>query len=616
MTDARSAPRGLLVIGVMAMLTVLVVTRLNAAQTTPPVAVPVQPASAGTQVTDDPGPDVEPPVARVVPDLTAMQLERISFTDSTGEAGLSQQRRELGGDDVIPGMTAGLALTRWPTTRSPDRALLSTSQYESVRFWTLSDGRFVDRTEAVGLADAGRGTAAGFADLDADGDDDLVLGRQQDGVLSVWRNDSGVFHDATRALGINPKSTAPEVANTVPLVRGVAFSDVNLDGRLDFVVTDWNPGQVFIAGGDLPAGADLDPDVMSCLRQAETRKQPQLHISQTRLYLASDNGRFKEVADDWGLVPDHIAAFTPQFVDLNHDHWLDLLIAGDFCSSRVLVNDQGRGFLDATARTKQDQTPFGMGAVITDLDGDELPDWVVTGISYPTASGACPALSGIVGCSGNRVFRGLGSGAFKDVTAASGLRHSGWGWGIAAEDFGNTGDRQVAIANGYSATGAYYDHFNTDPISFFVRHRERYVDVAPLVGLQDAALGHALLPFDFDEDGRLDLLVNNSDTGLRLWRNTTPQAGRHWINVALHDASQPANPHAWGARVRVTSSGGAVTNCWITSSTSFETSWPGECHVGLGADDGPLTVQVWWPGQQSPATYGGIEPDRTVTIQR
>ncbi|HEY0889773.1 MAG TPA: CRTAC1 family protein [Nocardioides sp.] len=611
--------RRALTLAMIALLVVLLGVRWSSEGTSSPdvsVQPPASPSVRPDPVVPTETVTVEPPLPRAVPTLSAAALDGISFVDATTAAGIPDHAPRIGGDDDYPGMTAGLALTRWPRIGSQRQALVSTSQYDRLQFWVVARGKLIDRTVAVGLGGAGRATAAGFADLDGDGDPDLVLGHQQDAVLSVWRNDRGFFRDVTRKTGVNPRSTARTDAGSVPLMRGLAFGDIDRNGHLDFVATDWNPAQLYIASSETGSNAAIDPDARACWRQEQARRQPRLRLSQTRLYLGTGSGRFRDATVDWRLEGDPVAAFTPQFVDLDTDGWLDLLIAGDMCSSRVLRNDGGRRFVDVTRRTKATQTPFGMGSSIADLDGDEAPDWIVTGISYPTASGACPDLYVMDGCSGNRVFTGKGDATFVDVTERSGLRHSGWGWGIAAEDFANSGRRQVAITNGYGGAGAYYEHFNDDPMSFFVRHRGRYVDVAPSVGLADTGLGHALLAFDYDDDGRLDILVNNADTGLRLYRNTTPRAGRHWVRVALDDPSSPTNRLAWGARVRVTSTGGSVTNCWVTSSTSYETSWPGECHVGLGGDAGPVRVEVWWPGEQTAQTYAGVPVDRRVTLRR
>lgn len=614
MTQPRSVPRFLLASGLALAIGVLGLARVTTDRDAPAVTAPAfrgvpapTPTSSAT---------VEAPLPRSIPPLTAKERRGITFVDVTSGVGLQTQSPAVTDDENVgPDLTAGLALTHWPTTSSPGRALLSTSRAGAVQFWTLVGGRFANRTAQVGLAGAGRGTAAGFADLDADGDVDLVLGRQQDAVVSVWINDEGVFRDATRELGVEPRTTASPKAFSVPVTRGIAFADVNADGLLDFVVADWNPvGGVEAAGAG--RGPTDDPDRGVCQRHQQTRRHHQEGIAQTRLYLGTRDGRFTDATARWGIEADPVSAFTPQFVDLDADGWLDLLIAGDFCSSRVLLNDKGQGFLDVTRRTKARQTPFGMGAAIADLNGDEFPDWVVTGVSYPTASGECPLVYVLEGCTGNRAFIGQGDGTFKDATDKIGLRDSGWAWGIVIEDFANSGEHQVAIANGNANSSAHENFYAHDPISFFLRHGGRYADAAPLVGLEDTSIGHALLPLDYDDDGRLDLLVNSADTSLRLWRNETPRQGRHWIRVALRDRKSSGNPNGWGARVRVVSARGDITNCWPTSSTSFETSWPAECHVGLGRDSGPVQAQVWWPGTTTPTIYEGLTPDQTVTLHR
>ena len=125
----------------------------------------------------------------------------------------------------------------------------------------------------------------------------------------------------------------------------------------------------------------------------------------------------------------------------------------------------------------------------------------MTGIG-PVGDDPAPLqLGGGFGSSGNRVWLNDGDGSFTDATDALGLRNGGWGWGAAIEDFGNDGRRSVVMTNGYSIGPEDQASAADDPMVFWMRDGDGFVDVASGIGLDDDGLGRALVPFDMDRDG-------------------------------------------------------------------------------------------------------------------
>lgn len=582
--------------GLVVLVAALVAVRLNSGSTAAPSRV-LSPPSAAVSPSAVPSLPADPlrPQHTSAP-VGTDALQGIRFQDVTAAAGIAH---DPGPDRAQPSydtMTSGIAVTHLDGRL----AVLFTYPSAPVVLDVYDGHSFVDVTQQAGLAAAGPATAAAFADLDGDGDDDLVLGHQGRQVLTAWRDDHGHFVDVTEKWGLARDTTA----TTPAAVRGLALADLDGDGRLDMVVTDWAPGLMSAPVAPPAAGT-------TCLDQAHTAGLPALHISQSRLYLGRPGGGFTDATRSWHLGLDHVFAFTPQFVDLDGDGRLDLVVTGDVCSSRILRNTGGR-FEAITPRTAAPMTQNGMGSVIADLNGDGIPDWLVTGIYFPAAPGRCPFQQFFTGCSGNRLYLGRGDGTFTEASKRYGLRDAGWGWGAAVEDFANTGGEQIAVTNGFADISP----FGTDPMRFFVRDGRRYADAATQVGLRDTGVGHGLLPIDYDGDGRLDLLVNDADTGPHLYRNVTPTAGRHWLGVTLADRSGTQNTHAWGARVQLVRASGHTSTCWVSSDSSYMTSSYGTCHFGLGGAHRPVTVRVWWPGSTRPETFGPVRVDRTVTLRR
>ena len=281
-------------------------------------------------------------------------------------------------------------------------------------------------------------------------------------------------------------------------------------------------------------------------------------------------------------------------------------------------NVEGERFDDITAGSGVATDENGMGSVVRDLNADGLPDWFVTSIG-PVGDEPAPIELGGFGSSGNRAFLNDGDGTFTDATDDLGLRNGGWGWGAAIEDFGNDGRLSVVMTNGYSieppGTDAPPGTAADDPMVFWVPDGDTFVDVAESVGLSDTGLGRALVPFDMDRDGDLDLLVTNFGRAPLLYRNDSPQ--RHWLTVSLDDPDNPGNRAGIGAEVAVfTTPDGPPVTQWIRTGGSYESQVPAEVHVGLGESDTVDRVEVTWPGDDAPQVLTGIDADQLLEITR
>ena len=410
-----------------------------------------------------------------------------------------------------------------------------------------ASGVFVEVGEAAGIRFEGRFThGVGLADLDDDGDLDLLFGSAvaEDPILLANRGD-GTFED------VSPDSGIISHEDTF----SSAFGDYDLDGDLDVFLTHWSGA----TGGTLPAN----------------------HLWR------NDGGLFFSPVDfGAGVAPvflDLDWSFSPAFTDLDGDGDKDLLLASDFETSQVLLNQGDGTFEIITDDEISDEN--GMGAAVGDFDGDGVWDWFVSSIWDPNGVN-----EGNWGVTGNRLYRGLGNGHFEDVTEVSGVRNGFWGWGSCAGDFDLDGDLDLFHVNGFPALAAF--EFHEDPARLFVNRGDGTFDERGLeLGVNDTGQGRGVVCFDYDLDGDLDLFVGNNRGTSRLFRNELP-AGGNWLQMDLRQSG--VNTQAIGAELRFRIGEKRVLR-QVAANSNFISQDPSRVHVGLGAATEVDEIEIRWP---------------------
>lgn len=459
-------------------------------------------------------------------------------------------------------------------------------------------GRFDERGDDVGVAGttgAGGDAAPVWADVDGDGDLDLFVsaGLTSSHGLYIQRDD-GNFTEEARVRGVAGHPVRPGT-DTPGQSFGAAFGDVDGDGDLDLVTAQWR------RQGDLDGSGNRVPD------EGEPCEPPSAWlddngIGNSRLYLNDGRGVFDDATSAWGLDLSDSAAFQPVLSDIDGDDDLDLLVAGDYCTSRVFRNESGNRFEDVTDDVAAGTDRFGMGSLVGDLDADGHLDWLVTSIASPPFQ-RCSGRA----CDGNRAYIATDDG-FEDRTAELGLRNGYWGWGGDIADLNLDGRDDVVQTNGF-----FESELSEEPLRLWLgRDGEPFASAATAAGIEDRGNGLALVTFDLEGDGDLDVLVNGPGAGTRLWRNELPRSDR-WVHVTLRDRTA-ADDRAIGARV-VFSAADWHRVREVRAGGAFESSVPATVHVAVPAElDGPIDAAVHWPGGAVQRTE--IVPGRAVVVTR
>ncbi len=430
------------------------------------------------------------------------------------------------------------------------------------------DGTFIDVAADVGLDIVNWASGPAFGDIDGDGDLDLFIGAIDDLVFLFENRLNEVeasFVDITADSGIT-------VSNAV----SSTFFDYDGDGYLDLFVTHWGtkrqPGEdtetVWRNNGNYTfENRSIETGVASGLLEADT---------------------------DW--------SFTMSFSDIDADGDGDLLMASDFETSQVLLNNGDGTFSNITDQDVIiDQA--GMGSAIGDFDNDGDMDWFVTSIYNLDINGEL---------FGNRLYRNEGEGVFTDVTDDSATADGSWGWGACAADFDNDTRIDLAHVNGWRERPD--KDYVTDRARLFRNIGEssiQFDERSTESGFDDQGQGRGIACFDAERDGDIDIVISNiNNDGVVFYRNET-DTSNHYLAIRL--IATGMNAFGVGAHITVTTNDSSQVR-ELGGTNNFVSHNPFEVHFGLGAAT-RADVTVRWPNGET-TMLTAVDADQLLTINQ
>jgi hypothetical protein len=510
-----------------------------------------------------------------------------------------------------------------PATRVT-RPLLVKRAEPRVRFkdqlWRNNgDGTFTDVAEQAGVADERWSFGATACDVDADGWTDIYVANY--GANRLWRNNGdGSFTDLAVELGA---LAAPGTWSTCS-----AVADLDGDERLDFYVPAYSDPADEVERQRRDRGIALGAPVETISGRSCRWKRVRAYCGPIGLkgqhdaYLRQTaDGTFEDAAQAVGMRP-RVAQYGFQALtwDFDEDGRIDVYVANDSVESflwQAEADAEGRlTYRDVSdwkgVKFGRNLSPqAGMGAAVADIDGDGMFDIFKTNFSLDYNNMYMAQRQGAKGAVyyKDAGLVKLGQAVFYDLS-----------WGCGWLDFDNDADLDLYVANGHvykeidlqKETGASYDQWNTlieciDPKA--LDYREIGTKAAenlsrPRLGagdglaLRKCSRGCAFA--DFNNDGRVDMLVTNMNQPPNLILNVTPHApDRNWALLSLEQPGM--NREALGARLDVTA-GGRTQARPVIRAWSFLGSNDPRVHVGLGAAT-TFDVKVTWPGTKREVTH-------------
>jgi enediyne biosynthesis protein E4 len=451
----------------------------------------------------------------------------------------------------------------------------------------MGENTFRDVTGASGLGFAGYCHGIVVGDIDNDGDQDVFLCNYGPNVL-YENNGDGTFRDISHAAGVDRPSWS----------SGGAFLDYDADGDLDLYVANYG---VWTYPQD---------DAFCGNREKNIRLYCSPHSIRTIkhiLYRNNGDRTFTDVTDAAGVGRADGHGFGVVAADLNGDGRVDLYVANDLNPNFLFLNKGDGTFEDATessgaAYDEKGQAQSGMGVDAEDVDGDGLPDLLVTNFSGEY----------------NTLYLNLKNVGFLDATAFFGLAADTLpyiGWGTALADFDNDGWPDNFVTNGQvddnrRLLGQPIDY--EEPPFLFVNLKGRRFRLAT----RDAGryfdsrhVGRGAAFGDIDDDGDIDIVVNHKDGPPALLRNDSKNDNR-WLRLELRGTL--SNRDAVGARVEVVADGRTIHR-QRKGGCSMESSNDPRLLIGVGPVEEVDKVTVLWPSG-AVSTREHLATNRAYTV--
>jgi hypothetical protein len=497
----------------------------------------------------------------------------------------------------------------------------------SVLYLNKRNLTFEDVSDAAGVKTQHWCTGVSIVDINRDGLLDVYVSTVHPNIdkkapniffINEGPDEKGIphFRDLAEKFGVADSSYSTQAA----------FFDCDLDGDLDMYLLT-NSLEVYHRNSPTGQRTDGSGKSVDKLYRQDKLEDGTIHFTD----VSAKAGILEE---GWGL--------GIVINDFNQDGWPDIYCANDFLSSdHLYINQQDGTFRNEIAAWMNHQEFNGMGTDMADLNNDALNDLVVVDM-MPEDNLRQKTMFSWMGYERfmmslkmnyrpqyirNVLQRNNGNNTFSDIGYQSGIYATDWSWSPLIADFDNDGLRDIFISNGYLKDITDLDFvtynkdvtmFGTDKLKqenatkalkeldgvfkpdFLFRNKGdfQFENVGKTWGLSEPTYSNGAAYADFDNDGDLDLILNNLNGVARLYENTinvNEQVNAKFLQVALHGPE--GNPQGIGTRIWVYTNG-QLSYGEQQLQRGYLSSVDPVMHFGLGASAKVDSVIIVWPGDR------------------
>ncbi len=375
-------------------------------------------------------------------------------------------------------------------------------------------------------------------------------------------------------------------------------------------------------------------------------------------FFRNDGNKFTDVSEEAGIYGSVIGFGLGVTVgDVDQDGWQDIFVSNDFFERDYLYLNNGDGtFREDLVNQMPSISAASMGADMADFNNDGYPDIFVTDM-LPKPDERIKKVTTFESWdkfiykiqnnyhkqfNRNMLHLNNGDGTFSEIGRLSGVEATDWSWAALMFDMDNDGRKDLFVANGIYQDITDLDYLNfisddevkkkiitrqgvdykalVDPIpvtpipNYAMRNEGNlaFSDQTEAWGFAEPTHSNGSAYVDLDNDGDLDLVVNNVNAPSKIYENLSNELyDHHYLKVTL--AGEGANPFAIGAKVWIKTSDGATMYQEMMPIRGFQSTVDSRLNFGLGTHTQAEEVKVVWPSGKVTRMVN-VATDQTLTL--
>jgi hypothetical protein len=489
----------------------------------------------------------------------------------------------------------------------------SGNQVSSRLYLNLGNLKFKDITETAGVGTDRWMTGIAMADVNGDGWLDIYVcsagspkSSQRTNRLFV-NNGNATFTELAHHWGLDYNGYSTQAA----------FFDYDKDGDLD----------MYLLNHDHQVRSLNDPKVKSVDGKA---------MSADRLFRNNGYAKFTDVSQEAGITVEGYGLGI-SVSDINNDGWPDLYVSNDFAFNDMLyINQRDGTFKNEIRQYLRYQSFNAMGNDIADINNDGFVDIMVADMlpedNKRLKSMMMPytydkfKIALQMGYEPQYMRNTLqvnnGDGSFSEIGQLAGVHNTDWSWGPLLADYDNDGYKDLFITNGYlkdmtdldfivyrrrnmmfkkgdEADKALFDAIDklwgAKTVNYIFRNNGdlTFDNLSEKWGFTEPSFSNGAAYGDLDNDGDLDLVVNNINGEAAVHQNKSEREKNHYLQIVLKGS--PGNRKGYGAKVWLRTADGKEQFLEQSPYRGFMSTAGDVLHFGLGSDAVTTSLKIVWP---------------------
>jgi len=568
--------------------------------------------------------DLSSPLFEIIP----ISQSNITFKNIISESAINNM---LTNDNIYAG--GGVAVGDINNDGLQDIYFVS-NQNKHALYLNKGDFQFEDITDKAGIKKVeGWGTGVVMEDVNQDGHLDIYVSRGGKMVtdpemrrnLLYVNNGDATFTERAKSYGLDdPGVTTQSV-----------FFDYDLDGDLDAYVMNVPSKTLNIPIADL----------------RDQRLNPRDWLNSDHFYRNEGGNKFVEVSKEVGIA-NWGSGLGISIADINKDGFPDIYISNDFATDNFFFINTGTGkFIERAKLFLKHVSYFAMGVDVGDIDNNGHLDFFEVEMLPKERKRAVMNMQPM----DRALFQDLmekqmtpqymrnslqlnnGYGRFSEVAQLAGVPKTDWSWGTLLIDMDDDGHKDIFVTNGiirdmkdrdFARTGNKLANQSDGKLSL-----EQHLKIAPSTrvpnvayrnggnlkfentstkwGLDFKGFSNGVSYGDLDNDGDLDLIINNLEDSPIIYKNTSTQRSKNYINFKFKGPK--GNLNGIGTKVTIFTDKGLQYSENYTV-RGFQSSSENLMHFGLGKTEKIDSIQIIWPSNKQQTIRTQTNVNQLITL--